>query len=134
VLALADIGAGRAKSAPQSEAGVSYARKIGKADAEIDWSRPNMEIERQIRALRPVPGARTHWLTESIKVWRAHCVEGSGVPGIVLEAGARGVKIACGGDALMVTELQRAGATRLGAADFLRGFPIQAGARLGAAR
>jgi methionyl-tRNA formyltransferase len=134
VLALADIGAGRAKSAPQSEAGVSYARKIGKADAEIDWSRPNTEIERQIRALRPVPGARTHLLTESIKVWRAHCVEGSGVPGIVLEAGARGVKIACGGDALMVTELQRAGATRLGAADFLRGFPIQAGARLGAAR
>jgi methionyl-tRNA formyltransferase len=52
----------------------------------------------------------------------------------VLKVGAQGLKIACGEDALMITELQRAGATRLGAADFLRGFPIQAGARLGTAR
>jgi len=134
VLALADVAAGRASPAPQSEAAVSYARKIGKADAEIDWSRPNTEIERQIRALRPVPGTRTHLLAEPVKVWRAYCAQGSGVPGTVLEAGAEGVKIACGKDALMITELQRAGATRLGAADFLRGFPLQAGTRFGSAR
>ena len=134
VLALADVAAGRADPVPQPEAGVSYARKIGKDDAEIDWSRPNAEIERQIRALRPVPGARTHLLGEPVKVWRAHCAQGAGMPGTVLEAGGAGVKIACGKGALMITELQRAGATRLSAADFLRGFPIHAGARLGSAR
>jgi methionyl-tRNA formyltransferase len=56
------------------------------------------------------------------------------MPGTVLQAGAGGVSIACGKDALIVTELQRAGAMRLGAADFLRGFPIQAGTRFGSAR
>jgi methionyl-tRNA formyltransferase len=134
VLALSDIAAGRASPVPQSEAGASYARKIGKAEAEIDWSLPNADIERQVRALRPVPGARTHLLADPVKIWRAHGVEGSGVPGTVLEASAAGVRIACGKDALMVTELQRAGATRLGAADFLRGFPIPAGTRFGSAR
>ena len=134
VLALTDIGAARAKPVPQAGTGVSYARKIGNAEAEIDWSRPCTEIERQVRALRPVPGARTHLLAEPVKVWRAHCAQGAGMPGTVLEAGAGGVKVACGEAALMITELQRAGATRLGAAVFLRGFPIQAGARLGPAR
>jgi methionyl-tRNA formyltransferase len=134
VLALADIAAGRSKPVPQTEVGASYARKIGRKEAEIDWSWPCVDIERQVRALRPVPGARTQLLTEPIKVWRARCAKGSGIPGTVLEAGAGGVKVACGADALMVTELQRAGATRLGAADFLRGFPIGAGARFGTAR
>jgi len=134
VLAVSEIAAGRARAVPQSEAGATYARKIGKEDAEIDWSRPNTEIERQIRALRPVPGARTHLLAQPVKIWRAHCAQGSGMPGMVLDAGAGGVKMACGKDALMVTELQRAGAARLGAAEFLRGFPIPAGARFGSAR
>jgi methionyl-tRNA formyltransferase len=73
-------------------------------------------------------------LAEPVKIWRAHCAQGTGMPGTVLEAGAGGVKIACGTDALVVTELQRAGGTRLGAADFLRGFLLQAGARFGSAR
>jgi len=134
VRALEDLAAGRVQPVPQSDAGVSYARKIGKADAEIDWSWPCADIERQIRGLRPAPGARTQLLVEPIKVWRAHCTAGSGIPGTVLEAGTGGLKIACGKDALMVTELQRAGATRMGAENFLRGFPIPAGARFGTAR
>jgi methionyl-tRNA formyltransferase len=134
VLALSDIAAGRALPVPQPEAGASYARKILKADTEIDWSRPSMEIERQIRALRPAPGARTQLRAEPVKIWRAHCADGAGTPGTVLESGAGGVKIACGENSLMVTELQRAGGTRLCAADFLRGFPIQIGACLGTAR
>jgi len=134
VRALAGIAAGSADPVAQPETDVSYARKVGSADAEIDWSRPCTTIERQIRALRPVPGARTHLHAEPIKIWRAHCVTGIGAPGTVLEAGAPGVKIACGEAALMVTELQRAGAKRLAAADFLRGFPIPAGAPLGTAR
>jgi methionyl-tRNA formyltransferase len=134
VLALTEIAEGRAKTMPQPDAGADYARKISKEDAEINWSLPSTHIERQIRALRPAPGARTHLLAEPVKIWRAHCTEGAGMPGTVLEAGAAGVKVACGKDALMVTELQRAGATRLAAADFLRGFPILAGARFGTAR
>ena len=84
VLALSDIAAGRANPVSQPEAGVSYARKIGKEDAEIDWSWPNKQIERQIRALRPVPGARTQVLAEPVKsgartAWRAPaCRDGPG--------------------------------------------------------
>jgi methionyl-tRNA formyltransferase len=134
VLALSDVAEGGARPVPQSEAGANYARKISKEDAEIDWSLPSTHLERQIRALRPAPGARTHLRAEPVKIWRAHCSQGAGMPGTVLEAGATGVKVACGTDALMVTELQRAGATRLAAADFLRGFPIPAGVRFGTAR
>ena len=134
VRALADVVAGRAKPVPQPEAGASYARKIGKADAEIDWTRPCAELERQVRALRPVPGARTKLGGEAIKLWRARRVERAGAPGSVLDAGAGGVLIACGEGALLATELQRAGGTRLSAAEFLRGFPIHPGDRLGAAR
>jgi methionyl-tRNA formyltransferase len=134
LLALTEIAEGRARPVPQPETGANYARKIGKEDAEIDWSLPSTHIERQTRALRPAPGARTHLLAEPVKIWRAHCAQGAGAPGTVLEAGTAGVKVACGKDALMVTELQRAGATRLGAGDFLRGFPILAGARFGTAR
>lgn len=139
VRALADIAGGRAQPAPQSETGASYARKIGKEDAQIDWTRPCAELERQVRALRPAPGARTQLRGEPVKVWRARCVaprsaHDAGAPGTVLEAGAAGVLVACGEGALLATELQRAGGTRLAAAEFLRGFPIQPGERLGAAR
>ncbi len=134
VRALSDVAAGRARPAPQSAAGTSYARKIGKEDADIDWARPCAEIERQIRALRPVPGARTRLRAEPVKVWRARCVAHAGAPGVVLDAGAAGILVACGEGALLATELQRAGGTRLAAAEFLRGFPIHPGEQLGAAR
>ncbi len=134
VRSLADIGAGRAQPVPQPEAGASYARKIGKPDTEIDWTRPCVEIERQIRALRPVPGARSQLRGEPVKFWRARCTQGVGAAGSVLEAGGEGVRIACGEGALLATELQRAGGTRLAAAEFLRGFPIRSGDRLGTAR
>lgn len=134
VHALADLSAGRAKRVPQPEAGASYARKIGKQDAEVDWARPSVEIERQIRALRPNPGARTQLRGEPVKLWRARRAAGNGPAGSVLEAGADGLRVACGDAALLVTELQRAGGTRLAAAEFLRGFSIQPGDRFGAAR
>ena len=134
VAALADIAAGRARPATQSEAGANYARKIGKKDADLDWSRPCIELERAVRALRPSPGARSLLHGDVVKIWRARCVARKGVPGSVLEAGADGVLIACGEGALQATELQRAGGTRLAAAEFLRGFPIGRGERFGAAR
>jgi methionyl-tRNA formyltransferase len=134
VAALAELAAGRAKSVPQPQAGVTYARKIGKDEAELDWSRPCADLERTVRALRPAPGARSWLRGGTIKLWRAACVAQQGVPGSVLESGPAGVLVACGEGALRVTELQRAGGTRLAAAEFLRGFPISRGERLGAAR
>ena len=134
VAALAEVAAGQARPIAQPEAGMTYARKIGKAEAELDWSRSCEELERTVRALRPAPGARSRLRGESIKIWRAGCVARRGTPGSVLQSGSSGVLIACGEGALQVTELQRAGGTRLPAAEFLRGFPIQSGERLGAAR
>ena len=134
VRALADIAAGRAHPQPQPEAGVTYARKIGKDETELDWSRPCAELERGLRALRPSPGARSQLRGEPIKFWRAHCVAQSGLPGTVLRSDRDGLLIACGEGALLVSELQRAGGTRLAAAEFLRGCPIAVGERVGTAR
>ncbi len=132
--ALADVAKGGARVLPQPGCGATYARKIGKAEAELDWTRPCAELERAVRALRPAPGARSQLRGEIIKVWRARCMPHTGTPGEVLEARADGILIGCGESALLVTELQRAGGTRLAAADFLRGFSIARGERLGAAR
>jgi methionyl-tRNA formyltransferase len=135
VRTLADLEAGRAMSAPQPESGVTYARKIAKEEAELDWSRPCAELERRVRAFRPAPGARSTLRGEALKLWRARCIPAAGSPpGTVLRSGGDGVEVACGEGALLVTELQRAGGSRLSAADFLRGCPIAAGECLGAAR
>jgi len=134
VRTLEELAAGRAQPVPQPDAGATYARKIGKNEAELDWSRPCAELERGLRALRPAPGARSRLRGEPIKFWRAHCVAQSGPPGTVLRSDRDGVLVACGEGALLVSELQRAGGTRLAAADFLRGCPIEAGERLGASR
>ena len=131
VAALEDVSAGRARAEPQGN-GASYARKVGKDEAELDWLRPNVELERVVRAFRPAPGARTTLRGQPLKIWRARTATGSGVPGAVLDASEEGVRIACGAGALLATELQRAGGGRLAAGDFLRGFPITPGERLGA--
>ena len=134
VAALALLAAGRVNAVPQPESGANYARKIGKEEANLDWSRPCADLERTVRALRPSPGARSRLRGETIKVWRARCIAQQGDTGSVLESGDAGILVACGEGALQVTQLQRAGGTRLGAAEFLRGFPIGRGDRFGAAR
>lgn len=132
--ALAEIAAGRASFQPQPESGATYARKIGKQDAVLDWTKSGTELERVVRALRPAPGARSQLRGEMVKIWRARHVARTGTPGEVLECGAEGILVGCGEDALLATELQRAGGTRLAAADFLRGFALSSGERFGAAR
>lgn len=134
VEALAQIAAGRALWRPQGSEGASYARKIEKGEAAIDWSRPCAELERKLRAFRPSPGAQSTLRGEPVKLWRARCIARSGAPGEVLRADAAGIVVACGEGALEVLELQRAGGKRLPAAEFLRGCPVAAGERLGAAR
>ena len=129
VAALNEIEAGRAHPAPQPE-GATYARKIEKREALLDWNRPAGELERAVRAFNPVPGAGTVLQGDPVKVWRARPAAGKGQPGEVLQAGPDLV-VACGEDALQIVELQRSGAKRLEAAQFLRGRPLAAGARFG---
>ncbi len=130
VAALEDAAAGRARAVPQPAAGVTYARKIEKREAAIDWRRPAAEIERAVRALRPAPGAVALLRGEPVKIWRAQVRAGHGDAGSVLAADDAGVLVACGDQALLATELQRAGGKRLGAAQFLRGCAIARGERL----
>ena len=113
----------------QPAEGVSYAHKIEKAEAAIDWRLPAAVIERRLRAFDPFPGASSVLAGETIKVWRAQSCAGSGRPGEVLAVGEAGVEVACGEGALRLTELQRAGGKRLPAAAYLSGHPIAPGAR-----
>ena len=113
----------------QPAEGVSYAHKIEKAEAAIDWRLPAAVIERRLRAFDPFPGASSVLAGETIKVWRALPCAGSGRPGEVLAVGEAGVEVACGEGALLLTELQRAGGKRLPAAAYLSGHPIAPGAR-----
>jgi methionyl-tRNA formyltransferase len=129
VKALRRLHAGDMVPVPQPAEGATYADKIGKEDAVIDWSAPAALIERMVRAFRPSPGAMTRIEGSSVKVWRARVREGSGAPGTVLDARDDGIVVACGTDALQVTELQRAGARRLSSAEFLRGRAVRPGMR-----
>jgi methionyl-tRNA formyltransferase len=95
-----------------------------------DWKRPAAELERAVRAFRPVPGASTALDGESLKLWRAKIVSGSGAAGEVLGAHT-GLVVACGDGALQILELQRAGGRRLDAEQFLRGRPFAPGTRFG---
>jgi len=128
VAALGEIEAGRARATAQRESGVTYAAKIDKGETRLDWSRPALELERAVRAFRPAPGAFAVLEGEPVKIWRARVLDGRGEPGTVLQMKDELV-IACGKQALAVSELQRAGGRRLGAQEFLRGHPLAPGAR-----
>ena len=108
---------------PQPEAGATYAAKIDKAEAEVDWTRPAAEVDRLIRGLSPFPGA---WCRieagageERLKLLRSRVVPGDGRPGQRLS----GTVIACGSGAVDILEAQRAGKRPLAAAELLRGLP-----------
>ena len=112
---------------PQPSEGVTYAHKIDKAEAAIDWCEPAVTIERRLRAFDPFPGATAVLDSEPIKCWRGTVVDGAGVPGEIIAVDDAGITVACGECALRLTELQRAGGKRMLAAQFLQGKPLQAG-------
>lgn len=112
----------------QPDDGVTYARKIDKAEARIDWSRSAEAIERQVRAFAPAPGAWFEFEGERCKVLAAEPAEGSGAPGTVLD---ECLTVVCGEGALRPTLVQRAGRPIMAAGDLLRGWAIMAGTRLG---
>jgi len=137
VQALELAAGGGLKPVPQPAAGVTYAHKIEKQEAAVDWSQAAELIARRVRAFNPFPGATTAWQGEAIKVWQcsvADTVRSSGQPpGTVLAADASGIVVQCGQGVLTLSELQRAGGKRLPAGEFLRGFTLPAGAVLGGA-
>ena len=112
--------------------GVTYAAKIDKAEALLDFRKPADELALRIRAFDPFPGAAAVLDGGTFKLWRAEAIEmieAAGAPGTVLAANDRGIVVACGKGALRVTELQKPGGKRLPAADLLRGFTITPGQR-----
>ncbi|WP_417720225.1 methionyl-tRNA formyltransferase [Salipiger sp.] len=113
---------------PQPEAGVTYAQKIDKAEAAIDWTADAVGVSRLVRGLSPFPGAWTMLGGERIKLLGARVVDGDGAPGCALDDG---LTIACGRGAIRVTHAQRAGKGAQEAASFLRGMPVPAGTVLG---
>ncbi|MEO8507446.1 MAG: methionyl-tRNA formyltransferase, partial [Betaproteobacteria bacterium] len=119
---------------PQPAAGVTYAAKIGRADAALDWTQSSAMLDRTVRAFDPAPGAFTQWGAETVKVWSAEPVmDASGVPGSVVAVGPDGVDVACGNGALRLRTVQPAGGKRMPAAAFAAGRALGPGARFGAA-
>ena len=127
---LAEVGAGLVveavgniqslSSEPQPSDGVTYAAKIAKADARIDWTKPAIEIDRLIRGLSPFPGAWCEMQGERVKLLRSKLASGAGEPGQILP----NFDVACGQGSVEIMELQLPGKGRTTAADFLRGHTL----------
>ena len=119
-----DLAAGRARSWPQPEEGVTYAAKIDKAEGRLDWTRPAVLLERQVRALE----AWTELAGQRLRVLAAEVVPGHGAPGEVLD---ERLTVACGEGALRLLRLQPAGGKAMASDAFLRGHKVPIGSRLG---
>lgn len=107
--------------------GVTYAHKIEKAEALIDWQRSAAELDRHIRAFNPFPGAQALFKGQPIKLWQAVPVAGSGKIGQILAVDRKQIVVACGDGALAIQELQKAGGKRLPVQQFLAGNSLQVG-------
>jgi methionyl-tRNA formyltransferase len=130
VRAMAALERGALTLAKQADEGVTYAAKIEKAEARIDWAKPAHAVLRHIHGLSPFPGAWSEVTVDGevarVKILRCALADGSGAPGAVLDDQ---LTIGCGEGAIRVSELQRAGKAPMQAADFLRGTPLARGAR-----
>ncbi|HEX5697475.1 MAG TPA: methionyl-tRNA formyltransferase [Rhodoferax sp.] len=135
VQALALAAAGKLQPVPQPAQGITYASKIDKAEAVIDWSQPAQVITRRVRAFNPAPGASTLFGAEVLKIWMAEA--GQGIPrqpqrvGTILAIEPDGIAVAALDSVVRITELQRPGGKRLASAEFLRGCALQIGQVLG---
>ena len=127
--ALRQADAGTLRPEPQPLEGVTYAHKVEKQEAQIDWTLQAAAIVRRIRAFDPFPGATSTVNGETLKLWaaRSQSIAPTQPPGTVLSVGAAGVAVAAQDAVVILTELQRPGGKRLMAADFLRGFDLKPG-------
>ena len=143
VRALDLVSQGKLPATPQPAEGISYAHKIEKHEASIDWNQPAQTIVRKVRAFNPFPVANTVLQGETIKVWGAQVVaneaaitrtRASGakhLAGQIVAVGPEGIGVAAHDATVVLTELQRPGGKRLAVADFLRGFVVQPGMQMG---
>ena len=126
VASLQDILDEKVAAIPQDEERVTYAGKIRKQDAEMDWTRPADELERRVRAYNPVPGAYFFAENTRVKCWSAEIVDGlSATPGTVVQFDAGGIVIACGRDGLRLHSLQLPGKRRVQAHEFAAQFDLR---------
>jgi len=135
VAALHKLQQGTLEAVPQPELGVSYAAKISKDEAALDFSLAAEVLARKTRAFDPFPGAHAHYAGSTVKIWKAEAGAlgpGNYLPGQVLAANPQdGVLVACGQGLLKLTELQKPGGRRLPVAEFLKGFMIEPGLTFG---
>lgn len=128
---------GRLPSTPQPVEGATYAGKIGRTDARLDWTRSAVHLDRVVRAFDPVPGAATALAGEAVKVWEALPLQGAAAggavpglpPGTVAAVGPEGIDVVCGEGVLRLVTVQPAGGKRMGAAAFAAGRAIAPGTR-----
>jgi methionyl-tRNA formyltransferase len=122
---------GTLPATPQPAEGATYAKKIGKQEAALDWRRPAIELARQVRAFDPFPGGAATLDGTLLKIWSAVPVsaESGAQPGTLIEVTPDGVTVACGDGALRITHLQKPGGKRLPVREFLTGFGLTAGLR-----
>ena len=128
VEALHGLADGTLKAVPQPEAGVTYAAKLSKEEALLDWTRPAADLERQIRAFDPWPGSFFLHKGERLKVLKVALAKGKGAPGTVLD---NALTVACGEGALQLLRVQRPGKAALEANALLRGYALPEGTVLG---
>ncbi len=131
LLALDKAEAQTLKPVPQSEQDVTYAQKVEKSEAALDWRRPARLIAQKVRAFNPFPGATATLNGEILKVWMAvappMATAAGAEPGTILLVDAQGIAVAAMESVVVITELQRPGGKRMNVADFLRGSDVQAG-------
>jgi methionyl-tRNA formyltransferase len=131
VRAIGALERGKLQLTKQSDEGVSYATKIEKAEARIDWNKPARAVLRHVHGLSPFPGAWCEMASEGeqirVKILRCEIADGSGMPGELLDDH---LAVACKEGALRILELQRAGKAPMKAEEFLRGTPLKAPLRL----
>ena len=125
------IARGEAPRRPQDHARATYFGRLTKADGALVWTRPARDLVNLVRAMNPWPSAYAVWRGRVLKVWRACVAEGSGPPGQVLEAGDRGITVAAGEGAVILTEVQLEGGRRMSAGTFLLGHSMRSGDHLG---
>jgi len=125
--AMRALETGKLAATPQPEMGVTYAAKISKQEAALNFQASATILERKIRAFNPFPAASAEIAGITLKIWHAECVDLTGEPGQILSVTEQGVTVACGHGALVLKELQKPGGKRLPAAEFVKGFPMKSG-------
>lgn len=110
-----------AEQTPQSDEGATYAHKLTKEEGALDWHKPAIELERQVRAFNPWPVAWTKLNGDNLRVWHATLGQGKGQSGEILQTNNDGIEVACGEGSLIITRLQLPGKKQLSAAEVLNG-------------